>query len=420
MSTFAIARRERLLLCIASLFVGLNQLTLLRVQERNLWGLWPIVVWVLCAAVLHIILNRRLPYRDHYLLPAMLLLVGWGLTLIERLAPPFADRQVTWLVVSTGMVIGLVYLPHHLRWLHDYHYWWLGLGIVMLAMTIQIGVNPSGFGPRLWLGDREVYYQPSESLKIVVVVFMARYLADHWVHLRQYRVRFGPLWVPSPGFLVPISVMFGLCLVLLVWQRDLGTATIFFVVFMLMLYLASGQWLLLVSGGVLLFMAAVVGYMLFEVVALRIDVWLNPWPEAEGRAFQIVQSLMAVAAGGILGRGVGQGIPTFIPVVHSDFVFAAIAEEWGFIGILGLLMLLTIIMLRGMRLAMLNQTRPFRAFLAAGLSMMLAVQSLLIVGGTLRLWPLTGVTLPFVSYGGSSLLVSFLMIGLLLVISNDS
>ncbi|NDJ86985.1 MAG: FtsW/RodA/SpoVE family cell cycle protein, partial [Chloroflexi bacterium] len=213
---------------------------------------------------------------------------------------------------------------------------------------------------------------------------------------------------------------FGLCIVMLGWQRDLGTATIFFVVFMLMLYLASGQWLLMVGGAGLLAIAAAVGYILFDVVSLRIDVWLNPWAEAEGRAFQIVQSLMAVSAGGIVGEGIGQGLPTFIPVVHTDFVFAAIAEEWGLIGVLGLLVAIAVITLRGLRIAVLSQSRPFAAFLAAGLSLSITVQSLMIIGGALRLWPLTGVTLPFVSYGGSSLLTSFVSVGLLLVISEDT
>jgi cell division protein FtsW len=214
-------------------------------------------------------------------------------------------------------------------------------------------------------------------------------------------------------------LMWGVCVVILIWQRDLGTATIFFVIFMAMLYLASGQWLLLVGGGALLAVAAAVAYRMFDVVALRIDIWLNPWPEAEGRSFQIVQSLMAVSAGGILGQGIGQGSPNFIPVVHTDFVFAAIAEEWGLIGVSGLLLILALIVTRALRIALGSQHRPFAAFLAAGLGIMLATQSLLIMGGTLRLWPLTGVTLPFVSYGGSSLLTSFVAIGLLLVLSES-
>ncbi len=403
---------------VAGVFVAINQVNLIQVQDRSLWDLWPVGIWILCAVLLHVALNRRLPQRDLYILPAMMLLVGWGLNIIDRLAPTFADRQTGWLVISTMAVVSLLYLPLSLDWLRRYQSVWLWGGIVMLATTIRWGVNPSGFGPRLWLGGGVIYYQPSELLKILLVVFLANYCARHWQTLRQENIKLGSLVMPSLRFLIPTLPMFGLSIVILIWQRDLGTASIFFAVFILMLYVASGQWLLLVGGGVLLVLATLASYLAFDVVALRVDVWLNPWADAEGRAFQIVQSLMAVAAGGLTGAGIGQGIPTFIPVAHSDFVFAAIAEEWGLIGVLGLLMALALIIVRGLRIAILNQPRPFAAFLAAGLSLMLATQSLLIMGGTLRLWPLTGVTLPFVSYGGSSLLTSFIAVGLLLIISS--
>ncbi|NJL92200.1 MAG: FtsW/RodA/SpoVE family cell cycle protein [Anaerolineae bacterium] len=160
------------------------------------------------------------------------------------------------------------------------------------------------------------------------------------------------------------------------------------------------------------------GYLLFDVVALRVDIWLDPWSDADGRSFQVVQSLMAVGAGGLLGQGIGQGNPTFIPVVHTDFAFAAIAEEWGLIGAGGVLLVLLVVILRGFRIAALNAAQPFRSHLAIGLCLMLTMQTFLIVGGTLNLVPLTGVTLPFVSYGGSSLVTSCIMIGLLLVLSD--
>lgn len=204
---------------------------------------------------------------------------------------------------------------------------------------------------------------------------------------------------------------------MLVWQRDLGTATLFFVVFMIMLYLASGQGALLLGGVALLAVAALAATQLFDVVALRVRVWLDPWPTANNEAYQIVQSLIAVASGGLFGQGIGQGQPTIIPVVHSDFAFAAIGEEWGMVGMLAVTVALAMIVVRGMRIAV-EARQPFERLLAAGLSVMLAVQALLIMGGVLKLIPLTGITLPFVSYGGSSLLTMFAMTGLLLVLSN--
>ncbi|MCU0466760.1 MAG: FtsW/RodA/SpoVE family cell cycle protein, partial [Anaerolineae bacterium] len=164
----------------------------------------------------------------------------------------------------------------------------------------------------------------------------------------------------------------------------------------------------------LMIIAGLLAYQLFGVVQLRVDIWVDPWTEAEGRGYHIVQSLMAFANGGVLGQGIGQGAPGYVPVVHSDSVYAAIAEEWGFLGAVGIVALLMIFTLRGLRAAIAHQERPFYALLAAGLTAMIAIQSLLIMGGVLKLIPLTGVTLPFVSYGGSSLLVSFTMVGLLL------
>jgi cell division protein FtsW len=161
----------------------------------------------------------------------------------------------------------------------------------------------------------------------------------------------------------------------------------------------------------------VAAYRLFDVVRLRVDIWLNPWPEADGRAFQIVQSLLAFAAGGVFGQGIGQGSPGYIPVVHSDFVFAALAEEWGLLGVIVVVACVAAFVVRGLRIAILQRPRPFHALLAVGLSVILAAQSLLIMAGVLKLIPLTGVTLPYFSYGGSSLLVNFIMVGLLLRLS---
>ena len=176
--------------------------------------------------------------------------------------------------------------------------------------------------------------------------------------------------------------------------------------------LAPIPWLFFLIGGI-------IGYELYGVVKLRVIAWWKPWKDPDNRAFQIVQALMAVAAGGIAGQGVGQGSPTYIPVIHSDFVFAAIAEEWGVLGTLGVILCFALLVNRALRIAIRHHERPFRSLLAAGIGMLFAIQSLLIMGGVLKLIPLTGVTLPFVSYGGSSLLSSFVMAGLLLRLSDS-
>jgi cell division protein FtsW (lipid II flippase) len=412
------ASRERPLLILAGLFVLVNQVTLIFATERSALTIWPVGVWMVCAAVGHRILNRRLPFRDPLLFPLTMAMTGWGVNLVARLVPHYAPRQALWVVVGSGALLALTVLPKDLRWLRRYRYTWLIGGLALLTLTILIGQNPTSRGPRLWLGARPVYYQPSELLKILLVVFLASYFAENQRYMREDTIRLGPWRVPSPAFLGPVLLMWGLCVVMLVWQRDLGAATLFFVVFMIMLYIASGQAQLFIGGLALLLLAGVVGYHLFSVVALRVNVWLNPWPQADRQAYQVVQSLLAVSAGGVFGQGIGQGYPTIIPVAYSDFAFAAIAEEWGLIGVLAVVIALATLVVRGLQIAV-RSRQPFRSLLAAGLSVMLGVQSLLIMAGVLKLIPLTGITLPFVSYGGSSLLTNFVIVGLLLVLSNE-
>jgi peptidoglycan glycosyltransferase len=205
--------------------------------------------------------------------------------------------------------------------------------------TILLGQNPSGLpgAPQLWLGFGEIFFQPSEALKVILVAFLSSYLAEQYLSMRaESRLKqfgTGQAWL-SPRILGPILTMWGLSVVLVVWQRDLGTAALFFAVFLILLYVASGQTFILMGGGLLLIIAGFVAYQLFSVVALRVDIWIDPWAEADGRAYQIVQSLMAFGAGGIFGEGIGQGSPTYIPVVHSDFIFSALAEEYGLLGVI--------------------------------------------------------------------------------------
>jgi peptidoglycan glycosyltransferase len=415
-------RREQTLLALAFLFVFANRAVLALARAEPIIAMWPLAVWLVCTAALHIALNRLLPHRDPLILPVVMLLSGWGLTLVARLAPVFASRQTIWLVVSSVALLATALLPPGLRILRRYRYTWLLAGLGLLAATLVFGVNPSGAAgaPQLWLGFRYVYFQPSEILKLLLIVFAASYLAEKRDMIVSTQIWVGRWQIPSLPYAGPLLLMWGFCMVLLVWQRDLGAASLFFLIFLAMLYASTGQPGYVLAGLVLLGLAGVTGYLLFDVVRLRIDAWWNPWPEAAGRAFQIVQSLLAVAAGGIFGQGVGLGAPTYIPVVHSDFVYAAVAEEWGLLGTTGILSCLAVLMMRAMRLAVSTTRTPFQALLAAGIGVSLGVQSLLITAGVVKLAPLTGVTLPFVSYGGSSLLSSFIMIGLLLRISDPS
>lgn len=385
-------------------------------QVQFRWDHWlGWLAWLLVFGLTHLVSSRRLPERDPYLLPLAALLSGWGLLTIWRLAPSFGLRQAVWLLLCGGALVAGIYLPGDLGFLRRYKYVWLTGGLLLTALTLFLGTNPLGQGPRMWLGCCGIYFQPSEPLKLLLIVYLSAYLAG----MRPA----GGVQAAAPSRLLPLLaptlVMAGLALALLLAQRDLGTATIFVFIYTVVIYIASGNWKIAAAGGLGVIAAGAAGYILFDVVRLRVDAWLNPWVDPSGRSYQIVQSLLAVANGGLFGRGPGIGSPGLVPVAHSDFIFAAIAEETGLTGALGMLLAFAVLASRGARLA-LRAADPYRRILGAGLTAHLVIQGVVIIGGNLRLLPLTGVTLPFVSYGGSSLLTSFLSLVLLLQISQSA
>lgn len=416
-------RRWWVLRVLIALFVGVNFLAL-TIQTSSPRHVLLFAGWVLAMFAGEALLDRWLPSRDRLIFPLVMFLSGWGLVLIDRLQPFFALRQGVWLLVAVGVMLLVARSGRILQWVRQYRYLILLAGLGLLVTTIFLGQNPSGIvgAPQLWLGLGNLFFQPSELLKVLLIAFWASYFGEQIPVLRsEQRLRQVDQASPwlSPRILGPTVLMWSLAMALVVWQRDLGTAAIFFAVFLVMFYAASGERWILIGGVALLAIAGLVAYQLFSVVELRVDIWLNPWPEANGRAYQIVQSLMAFASGSVFGQGIGQGSPTYIPVVHSDFVFAAMAEEYGLLGVIAMVSALAVFIARGLRLAMQQQARPFYGLLAVGLAMQIAIQSGLIMAGVLKLLPLTGVTLPFVSYGGSSLVMSFISVGLLLRISAE-
>ena len=373
------------------------------------WSHWlGMVVWGAVVVLVYIQLRRRLPDGDPYLFPVAALLAGWGLLTVWRLSPAYGMRQTAWLLVSGVVLVAGLRLSPKLHFIRRYKYAWLTGGLILTALTLVFGTNLAGGNERLWLGCCGVFFQPSEPLKLLLIVFLAAYFVDRL-----------PLSPRLLALLLPSASITGVALLLLLAQHDLGTASIFIFLFTMILFLASGKKRILLISLALLVIAGVAGYFLFDVVRLRVDAWFNPWLDPSGRSYQIVQSLLAIANGGTTGRGPGMGNPGLVPVAISDFVFSAIAEETGLVGTLGLLGLIGFFVARGVRVA-LHAPDSFRRLLAAGLSAYLGAQSLLIIGGNIRLLPLTGVTLPFVSYGGSSLLTSFLALLLLLLISNQA
>lgn len=366
------------------------------------------IVWGLVITIAHRAANKHLPEHDPYILPAAALLSGWGLLTIWRLDETFGLRQTIWLAISVLVFNVALYRQQNLKLLRRYKYVLLSGGLFITALTLIFGTNPMGSGPRLWLGCCGVYFQPSEPLKLLLVIYLSAYLAD----------RAGVSLISSRSTLLfPTLIVTSLALSLLLVQRDLGTASIFICIFTVIIFFVTGKRRVLISAVLLLTLALSVGYFFINVIQIRVDGWLNPWNDPSGNSYQIVQSLLAVANGGTIGRGPGLGSPLLVPVAISDFIYAAIAEETGLAGSIGLLALIWLILARGL-IASLRATDRFRRYLAAGIVTYLGIQSLLIIGGNLRLLPLTGVTLPFVSYGGSSLLTSFIALFILLVISN--
>ncbi len=418
-----IRQRERLLLIIAAAFLGVNMLALRLVRGGSLLDWLPLLTWTAAAIGGHLVLNRRLPLRDSLIFPAAMMLSGWGLIAIDRLAPAFADRQALWLILSVDMMCLFAIRPEPLRWLRRYRYLLAIVGFALLIATILLGSNPTGdpLAPQLWLGGGGLFFQPSEVLKLILVAFLASYLAENAPALRAALPSEGDVhrFSPSARILGPIAMMWSLSVLILVWQRDLGTASLFFIVFVLLLYVTSSDMRILGAGLLLTLMGGAAAYLLFDVVSVRVDIWLAPWPYAKTTAYQVVQALIAVAEGGSFGQGIAQGAPGWVPVAHSDFIFAAIAEEWGLLGIITLIVLLALIVMRGLRISVQQAQRPFYALLAVGFTTLIAVQSLMIMGGVLKLLPLTGITLPYVSYGGSSLLVVFAITGLLIRLSAE-
>ncbi len=395
------------------LFVNSVILTLSPAVRERSWDVdyrlshWiGFLAWVVLTTLADRATIKYLPERDPYLLPLTALLSGWGLLTIWRLDEAFGLRQTIWLGISMIVFILALYVPQNLAFLRRYKYILLSSGLLITALTLLFGTNPLGLGPRLWLGCCGVYFQPSEPLKLLLVIYLSAYLADR-ISIR----------LSSLPLLVPTLVITGLALLLLLVQRDLGTASIFISIFTVIIFLATGKRRVLLGAFVFLMTAMVVGYFFIDIIHIRVQGWLNPWEDPSGNSYQIVQSILAIANGGTFGRGLGMGSPLLVPVAISDFIFSAIAEETGLVGTLGLLATIWLVLARGL-IVSLRAADRFRRYLAAGVVTYLGIQSLLIIGGNLRLFPLTGVTLPFVSYGGSSLLTSYIALFILLVISN--
>jgi cell division protein FtsW (lipid II flippase) len=380
----------------------------------------PALFLALCL-VLHLFLVAIGFRGDQLLLPLALGLTAIGLVLVQRLAPErLLLAQLTWTSIAAAAFVAAIVLPRDLTVLSRYKWTWAFLGILLLLSPLFPGIGREVNGARIWIGFADVFnFQPSEAVKVLMVIFFAAYLDEYREVLTSAPRRFGPIPVPPLPYLVPIGAMWALAMLVMVMQKDLGATLLFFGIFLAMLYLATGELFYTLIGAALLLLGGAIAYQLFGHVTVRVDTWLDPFREDVrfGASYQLIQGLFALGNAGLLGAGLGNGMPERIPVVWSDFVFNAFTEETGFAGALGLLALYLVFLYRGMLIALRAPT-AFLQLLAAGLAFIVAFQTLVIVAGNAKLVPLTGVTLPFVSYGGSSLVTNFIIVALLLRVSD--
>ncbi|HEX8100732.1 MAG TPA: FtsW/RodA/SpoVE family cell cycle protein [Actinomycetota bacterium] len=367
----------------------------------------------------HLLVVRLAPGADPILLPTVAVLAGIGYAVIFRLDPKLAAAQFGWLMVGLGLFAGTLLLIRDHRSLDAYTYTIGLLGVVFLLLPVVPGIGQTINGARLWVRLGPLSFQPAEIGKVMIVVFLASYLGARKELLAVATRRIGPIRLPEPRYMGPLLVAWLLSLAVLFMERDLGSSLLFFGIFVIMLWTATGRGAYLILGLILFAIGAWIGYLVFSHVQARVDIWLHALQPNNVQKFgygQLAQASFAMATGGIGGTGLGQGYPNLIPFASTDFVFAAIGEELGLFGTTALLLLYVVMMGRGFKAALIRED-AFSKLLGVGLTSVLALQTFIIVGGVIRVIPLTGITLPFVSYGGSSLIANFVLLALLVRIS---
>lgn len=420
------------------IFAGLIGLYAYANVDLALRGSLPVNLLAVIAVVTvlfgsaHIAIRIWAPDADPLLLPAATLLNLLGLAMIHRLdvaasiaaarndsPQPSADvaAQLTWAGVAIVLFIGIILVVQDHRRLQRYTYTCMVAGVVLLLLPLVPGLGTTVNGANLWVRLGPLSFQPSELAKILLTIFFAGYLVVHRNSLALVHKKFLGIGFPRGRDLGPILVAWLLSLAILVFQRDLGTALMFFGLFVTLLYVATQRRSWLVIGAALFAFGALLGYLAFGHVRIRFEVWLDTWSYANDQGYQIAQSLFGLANGGLLGTGWGQGYPQMVPFAKTDFITAALGEELGVTGFMAIIVLYGIIIERGLRTALACRD-PFGKLLAVGFSTVLALQVFVVIGGVTRLIPLTGLTTPFLSYGGSALVANWMMIALLLRISD--
>ncbi|HEX3542769.1 MAG TPA: FtsW/RodA/SpoVE family cell cycle protein [Acidimicrobiales bacterium] len=376
---------------------------------------------IVCGLLLvaHLGMRKLAPYADPILLPSVALLNGVGYVFIARLDRHLAGLQAFWTAMGIGAFLATLLVVRRARDLERYRYIFALLGIGLLLMPLLPVVGQNINGARLWIRLGSVNFQPGELAKIALAIFFASYMAERSELLAQGTLKIGRFLLIDPKYIAPVVMAWALSLAIFTFENDLGSSFLFFALFISMLWISTGRNGYLFLGGGLFVAGAAMALKVIGHTKARVDVWLNPWTKFNTTGYQIAQAQFALAAGSVFGDGPGQGSPQRIPEVATDFIFAAIAEELGLFGAAAVLTAFLLIVGTGLRIAV-RCDRPFEKLLATGLSLIIGVQVFVIIGGVTRIIPLTGITLPWVSYGGSSLIANYILLGLLLRISNDT
>ncbi len=410
-------RTELALLLFAAALVGFGAALVCLGMGFPVWRVTRALAVVGAFIAGAMMLDLADPRRDRWLLPIMAAISGVGFLLLWQLDGGSASRQIVWMITGAGIMVAVYYLIEDVRDLARLKYTSGVLALVLVGLTLAFGVEKGG--ARLWLAiPGVIMFQPTELVKVLMCIFLAGYVADRRELLREDTHRVAGFQMPRARHIAPLLLMVIFALTIFVGQRDLGAAVLFFGLFVAMAYLATGRKSYSILALVLFAGGAVGAYHAFPHVAARVDMWLNPWADPENRGYQILQSMFALAEGGLVGTGFATGGGDTIPAATTDLIFAVGAQQFGLLGAVAIVVLYALAAHRSFSIAW-RATDNFGALLAAALAVVFSLQTLVILGGVTRLIPLTGITLPFMSYGGTSVIVNFIALALLLAISRD-
>ena len=432
-----VPRNRNIELMLLLFAMGINAYELAQIQLSTIailtWDLlsyWaPLAV---ASLLLHLLLRFRAREADSLILPAAMLLNGLGVAEIYRLdlaaianggTELFGMKQVIWTVVAIVAAAAVIwFIPSHL-FLRRYVYISMVIGLVLLISPMLPFIGKTINGAHLWLAIGGLTFQPGELAKIALTVFFAGYLVTRRDSLAVVGPKFLGLQLPRARELGPILAIWAVSLLVLVGERDLGTSLLYFGLFLVMIYVATGRAIYVIVGLGMFFTSAFLASRLMDYVSGRFDAWLNPFDSAHydaiGGSYQLVQGIFGMAHGSVIGTGLGGGVPQLVPLAESDFIIASLGEELGLAGIFAILGIYLLIVARGARIAF-NHNDDFSKLLAIGLSFVIALQTFIVIGGVTRVVPLTGLTTPLLAAGGSSLLANWIIIGLLLRISDSA